>query len=72
MLNENPITRTLTKQFQINDRVKIKDINNAGEVIGYASTFPIFYIIRLDKPLTMPGFENWTGVSLEISMLEKE
>ncbi len=55
--------------FSINDRVSFTDVagfvlqGHFGTVTGYASMFPVMYIVQLDKPLTDPDYKGWTGIS---------
>lgn len=65
--------------FGIGDLVSIKSMTGldemnglTGKIVGVAvRNVYNFYVILLDKPLVISGFEGWTGVVIPAPCLEK-
>ena len=58
------------KEFMLNERVTYKihresDEKFVGTIVGVSSIHVInIYIVLLDEPLTLPGYEGWRAIAI--------
>jgi len=64
------------KKFNIGDRVRFDHgkLKGTGTVAGIATDLPdvaTFYIVTLDEPLTLEGYEGWTACTVHHAYMER-
>jgi hypothetical protein len=68
------IKPSMHKEFAINERVAFEEgsVKGTGTIIGIASVHVFFtYVILLDNPLKLEGFENWRGIVMSGCQLKE-